>query len=134
MAESQPAPGASTPDQPPAKADAAWLSQGERGALWSIRLMFRLAKLLGRWPTRQFVRLIAWYYATFDANAAKASRAWLERVHGREVTKREVRAHVFRFAQVALDRISMVRPIADVYTGRARTSWQHKPIALQSQG
>lgn len=32
---------------------------------------------------------------------------------------------------VALDRIAMVRPIADVYTGRARTAWQHKPIALQ---
>lgn len=35
--------------------------------------------------------------------------------------------------KVALDRIAMVRPIADVYTGRARTSWQHKPIALQNQ-
>lgn len=33
--------------------------------------------------------------------------------------------------KVALERIAMVRPIADVYTGRARTSWQHKPIALQ---
>lgn len=32
---------------------------------------------------------------------------------------------------VALERIRSVRPIADVYTGRARTSWQHKPIALQ---
>jgi leucine dehydrogenase len=36
--------------------------------------------------------------------------------------------------KVALERIAMVRPIADVYTGRARTSWQHKPIALQNQG
>ncbi|MCW2927405.1 MAG: leucine dehydrogenase, partial [Thermoleophilia bacterium] len=34
--------------------------------------------------------------------------------------------------KVALDRIASVRPIADVYTGRARTSWQHKPIALQN--
>jgi leucine dehydrogenase len=33
---------------------------------------------------------------------------------------------------VALERIASVRPIADVYTGRARTAWQHKPIALQS--
>lgn len=33
--------------------------------------------------------------------------------------------------KVALERIAMVRPITDVYTGRARTSWQHKPIALQ---
>ena len=36
--------------------------------------------------------------------------------------------------KVALERIAMVRPIADVYTGRARTSWQHKPIALQHKG
>ena len=36
--------------------------------------------------------------------------------------------------KVALERIAMVRPIADVYTGRARTSWQHKPIALQHNG
>ncbi|MBC7643657.1 MAG: Glu/Leu/Phe/Val dehydrogenase [Thermoleophilia bacterium] len=34
--------------------------------------------------------------------------------------------------KVALERIAMIRPISDVYTGRARTSWQHKPIALQS--
>jgi leucine dehydrogenase len=33
---------------------------------------------------------------------------------------------------VALQRIHSIRPIADVYTGRARTSWQHKPIALQN--
>lgn len=34
---------------------------------------------------------------------------------------------------VALERIHSIRPIADVYTGRARTAWQHKPIALQHQ-
>ncbi len=33
---------------------------------------------------------------------------------------------------VALERIKSVRPIADVYTGRSRTAWQHQPIALQS--
>ena len=32
---------------------------------------------------------------------------------------------------VALERISLVRPISDVYTGRARTAWQHRPVALQ---
>lgn len=36
--------------------------------------------------------------------------------------------------QVALERIQMVRPIADVYTARTRTAWQHKPIALQING
>ena len=33
---------------------------------------------------------------------------------------------------VALERIKSVRPIADVYTGRSRTAWQHQPIALQA--
>lgn len=89
--------------------DAAWLSQGERGALWSIRLMFRLARLFGRRPTRLIVRLVALYYATFDAAAARASRAWLTRVHGRPATTREVRAHIFRFAQVVLDRVYLLQ-------------------------
>ncbi len=33
--------------------------------------------------------------------------------------------------RVALERIQMVRPIADVYTARTRNAWQHRPIALQ---
>ena len=37
-------------------------------------------------------------------------------------------------ARALLDARALHRPIADVYTGRARTSWQHKPIALQNQG
>ncbi len=115
MSVAAPTPEQPPAEQPPAEREAGWLSQRERGALWSVRLMFRLAKLFGRWPTRQLVRLLALYYATFDADAARASRDWLTRVHGRPPSKREVRAHVFRFAQVALDRIYLLQGAIDAF-------------------
>lgn len=101
----------SAPDRAPASApgDTGWLTRGERGALLGIRLVFWMARVLGRWPTRQFVRLLALYYATFDAAAARASHDWLTRVHGRPATRAETRAHILRFAQVALDRIYLLQ-------------------------
>ena len=91
------------------QAPTTWLSQRERGALLGIRFAFVLATVLGRWPARQFVRLIALFYTLFDGDVRRASRQWLSRVHGRPARWREIYQHVFTFAQVALDRIFLLR-------------------------
>jgi len=85
-----------------------WLSQRERGAVLGIRFVFWLATLCGRWPARQFVRLVALFYAAFDQNSKRASRAWLERVYARPVGWLDVYHHISIFAQVALDRIFLL--------------------------
>lgn len=105
------------PATPRATAESpAWLSQQERGALLGIRFVFSLASAFGRWPARQFVRLVALYYALFDRGVKRASRDWLERVHGRRVRWREVYAHIFTFAQVALDRIFLLKGRTRAFT------------------
>lgn len=86
------------------RADAAWLSQGERGALLGIRLVFWMATAFGRAPMRQFMRVIALWYLLFDARARAASRAFLTRVLPHPVRLRDVYGHILRFARVTLDR------------------------------
>ena len=86
-----------------------WLTRGERGALLGIRTVFWFATLFGRWPARQFVRLIGTYYAWTDRKARAASSDFLRRVYGREPTRREVHGHIRRFALVSLDRIFLLK-------------------------
>ncbi len=93
----------------PEQSEAAWLATGERGALWGIRLVFRVATLFGRGPARLFVGFIAAWYTIFDRPARTASRAWLTRVHGRPAKHREVFGHVRRFVNVTLDRIFLLQ-------------------------
>ncbi len=86
-----------------------WLSSGERGTLFGIRLAFRLVTLFGRWPMRGLVRLIALWYALFDRKVKASSRQWLSAVHERPVRWREVYNHVLRFTQVTLDRALLLQ-------------------------
>jgi predicted LPLAT superfamily acyltransferase len=88
---------------------ATWLSLGERGTLWGIRFVFRLATLFGRWPARQFLRLLALWYLLFDRKVVAASRQWFERLDGVPPTRGMVYQHILRFAHVALDRIYLLR-------------------------
>ena len=86
-----------------------WLSVPERGAVLGIRFLFWLATAGGRWPARQFLRLLAVYYLLFDRTATRASRQWLERVHGAPATRAQIYQHLLRFAQVTLDRVFLLR-------------------------
>jgi predicted LPLAT superfamily acyltransferase len=97
-----------------------------------IRFVFWLATLFGRWPARQFIRMLAIFYAAFDRNARSASRAWLERVHARPVSWFEVYHHISIFAQVALDRIFLLEGKTDVFNV-SRTGNEHL-IKLAREG
>jgi predicted LPLAT superfamily acyltransferase len=91
-----------------AEAPADWLSQRERGTLFAISVVFRLATWFGRRPLRPLVALIALWYALFDRGVAAASRDWLTRVHGRPPGFRAVARHIRSFTQVTLDRVFLL--------------------------
>ena len=87
---------------------AEWLSQRERGTVWLIHAALRMAQLVGRPLMKPVVLLMAFYYRLTSRKAARASRAWLQRVHGRPATFWETFRHIHTFAQVTLDRILLV--------------------------
>jgi predicted LPLAT superfamily acyltransferase len=124
---------AATEAQAP-EAPSTWLNQRERGALLGIRFVFWLATLFGRFPARIFVRFVALWYALFDQKARRASREWLTRVHGRAPRFRDVYGHVARFAQVALDRIFLLRGATKYFDVTRTGSHYLRELAQQKRG
>lgn len=87
-----------------------WLDTAEVGGVLGIHFFVIACTLLGRAPARLFLRIVALYYALVHATARRASRAWLEKVHGPgRATPRMIYGHLLRFSQVALDRLFLVR-------------------------
>jgi predicted LPLAT superfamily acyltransferase len=104
---------ARAPAAPAAAADqadrpAAWLDRRERGTVFAIHAVFRLAMLCGRRPLRALVSLIALWYRLTDRQVVAASRDWLTRVHGRPPGFRAVYRHIRAFVQVTLDRVFLL--------------------------
>jgi predicted LPLAT superfamily acyltransferase len=97
-----------TPPSPDTRATE-WLSARERGTLLGIRAAFALATLVGRTATRPLVSVIALWYRLFDRRAVAASRAWLQRVHGRPAGFWAVWRHLRAFAQVTLDKVFLLK-------------------------
>lgn len=93
-----------------------WLNMPERGALLGIRFVFFLATAFGRWPARQFIRLVAFWYRLFDRKIVRASRQWLTVVHGRPPGWWEVYGHIRRFSNVTLDRVFLLKNKVRAFT------------------
>ncbi len=124
------------PSEPPAgdAEQATWLNTRERGTLLGIRAVFWLATAFGRWPARQLMRLIALYYALFDRTTKRASRDYWTRVTGEPSGFRTTYRHVFRFAQVALDRMFLLKGKTRHFTF-TRTGNEHLlELAAKRQG
>ena len=89
---------------------AGWLNVAETGGSLGIYFFVVASTLFGRAVARLFLHPVAAYYSIAHRGARHASREWLVRVHGSErVTRGMVYAHFLRFAQVALDRLFLVR-------------------------
>jgi len=105
----------------PGAPDAGWLSQRERGTVLGIRLVFRMATLLGRGPMKVLVAVIALWYRLFDRDAVAASRQWLAAVHERPPPRGAVYRHLRTFTQVTVDRVFLLsgrtRGLTFTYTG-----------------
>jgi predicted LPLAT superfamily acyltransferase len=110
MSASGPAPADAKDEQP-----RAWLSQGERGAIWGIKFIAFWVKHLGRKPLRPLLSVVAAYYVLSDRTARRASAAWLARISGEEPSLVEIYRHILCFAQVTLDRLLFMRGTVDEF-------------------
>lgn len=102
-----------------------WERQGERGALWAMRLLFGIARLLGRRVARLVLYPVAGYFLLTGREARAASRNYLRRVLPREPSWRDIARHFFTFASVSLDRIFWL-----VDAGQAPRVTPHRPAEV----
>ncbi|WP_181197451.1 LpxL/LpxP family acyltransferase [Enhygromyxa salina] len=86
----------------------AWLARRERGSRLGIRALLVVTRVLGRRGARALLRLIMLYFVLFAGDARRASRAFHARV-GRRSSFWTAYRHLLRFAEVALDRVFLVR-------------------------
>jgi predicted LPLAT superfamily acyltransferase len=98
---------------------AGWLDVAEVGGVVGIRLLVLVCTVFGRAPARFMLRFVALYYGLFHPTARRASRAWLEKVHGGgRVSFGMIYTHLLRFSQVSLDRLFLIR----------RQTWRFRTI------
>ncbi|HVP66844.1 MAG TPA: hypothetical protein VMT17_06235 [Anaeromyxobacteraceae bacterium] len=86
-----------------------WQDVAEKGASAGIALLVAVATGIGRRMARALLVPIAWWFVLLHADVRRASRDYLRRVLPGQVGVREVYRHVRTFAEVALDRIYLVR-------------------------
>ncbi|MEQ1440504.1 lipid A biosynthesis acyltransferase [Fontimonas sp. SYSU GA230001] len=101
---------------------ASWERQNERGALWAMRLLFWIARMLGRRVARLVLYPITAYFLLTGRAARAASRDYLRRALQREPGWRDVARHFFTFAAVSLDRVFWL-----IGTGQAPRVTRHRP-------
>jgi predicted LPLAT superfamily acyltransferase len=89
-----------------------WESRKERGSAAALRFLVWCIRRIGYRPLRLLLPPIAAYYCLFASAARRASFDYLERiadVQGRKERPRlrDVYRHIFTFAEVILDRLSL---------------------------
>jgi predicted LPLAT superfamily acyltransferase len=84
-----------------------WTDKAERGSTWLIRFIGWLARTAGRPLCRALLYPIVLYFVLTDGTARRASREFLQQVHGRPARWQEVFAHIHGFAATLLDRVYM---------------------------
>ncbi|MEZ4452431.1 MAG: hypothetical protein R3B09_23410 [Nannocystaceae bacterium] len=92
--------------------EAAWATRREKGTATGVRFILALTRIFGRGGARLFLRVLIFYYALFARAARRASREYHARLRG--VTPAAigffaVYRHLLAFAEVALDRVYLVR-------------------------
>ena len=85
-----------------------WLRQRERANAASLRLLVRLALLLGRPAGRMLLFPVCLYFLIFSVRARAASRQYLRKVLGRPPGLADLFSHYYSFATVALDRMYLL--------------------------
>jgi predicted LPLAT superfamily acyltransferase len=84
-----------------------WKAKAERGSAWLIRSITWMARTAGRPVCRALLYPIVLYFVATDTVARRASREFLETLHGRPASWADVFAHVHAFAGTLLDRVYM---------------------------
>ena len=86
-----------------------WLDMTEQGSAAGAAALVAIATVLGRRPARALVKLLTVYYALGNPAVRRASRTYLERIHGRPASTASVYSHVLCFALCTLDRLFFVQ-------------------------
>ena len=81
------------------------LNRAERGTELALRLIRWIAIHLGRAPARLLLAPITIYFVATSPDARRASRRFLERVHGKRPGATQVWRHFHCFAATVLDRV-----------------------------
>lgn len=87
------------------RAKPAWQERPERGSACLLKLMFRIATLVGRPVARVLLGPIALYFWLRTPLARADSARYLGRALGRPARARDTLRHYFVFASVILDRV-----------------------------
>ena len=98
-----------TPGQTPGPGPApAWKAQRERGTQFMLRFLLGMARLLGRRVTRALaLPPTTLYFLLTASDARRASREFLSRVQGHPASLAQVARHIWTFASVIFDRMTM---------------------------
>lgn len=91
-----------------------WHEMAERGTALGIRILLAMTTLFGRRATSLLLPFIAAWYALLDSRVRRASRDYLRRI-GSRAGLIEVIRHIRCFAQVALDRLFLLRGEHDLF-------------------
>ena len=86
----------------------AWRERPEGGNRVALRLIAAFAQRWGRAPARLLLYPVTAYFLLRRSAERRASRAYLERLHGRAVSIREIFRHVHCFACTILDRVFLL--------------------------
>ncbi|HEX8756891.1 MAG TPA: hypothetical protein VF745_11170 [Steroidobacteraceae bacterium] len=97
----------------PASAD--WVTRGERGSAFLMRLMAILSLRVGRRAARVPLHFIAAYFFLFAPRARRASLGYLQRVLGRRPTARDRFRQVTTFATTIHDRVYLLNDRFDLF-------------------
>lgn len=101
---------------------AAWKKRPEAGTGLGIRVMVRLALLLGRRGAQFVIAPVALYFLLVRTVERRASRKFLSVALGRSATWLDVYRHFYTFARVTVDRVyfaggrSTAVPVAEFHT------------------
>ncbi len=93
-----------------------WATRPERGSEWLLKLMFRIAMLIGRRAAGFFLYPIAAYFWITTGAARRDSKSYLARVLGRPPNWRESYQHYLTFSITILDRFYFLSGRAEEFT------------------
>lgn len=111
-----------------------WLSQRERGSRLGMRLVFGIARKLGRPATRLLAPPIALYFALFDRSAKLATRRWLQRVHQKQARWSDIYRQFLRFTHVAIDRIFLLQGEIEAFEVTRTGNHHLEKLSAEKQG
>lgn len=108
-----------------------WLAQRERGSVGAIRLITWLTLRFGRGFGRLFLYPICLYFLLTGRTQRRASRTYLERLHGEKVSSMAILQHMHAFASTLHDRIFLLQGRHGLFDVRVEgVDAVHRALAL----